>query len=406
MSKGLFLRAALGSASLVVSTPCIAAPAQAASAEGDKSGISDIVVTARRREERLQDVPVAVTVISPEKLDKNGNFAVNDLAQSVPNLSFNNQLGSRSDIVFSLRGQSKVFGGRFPSAIVYFAEVPILRFTNGQFFDLQGVQALRGPQGTLFGRVTDGGNIMVAPVKPANRLEGYVEAKLGSNNLRTLTAALNVPLVEDRVLLRGAVQIARRDGYTRNLVTGRDLDDIHSDSYRLSLTLRPTDTIENLTVLSYNAANENGSSNILNTVNIPLAKAIIGGTAQAFGVSAADAEALADRAGNQFQAALDAQKVSGPRTTSIGSLLYGPNGGIFNKRRDFYAINTTQISLSDDTSIKNIFAYIRTKTIMALISMDQTYPISTLPIRFFHLMNFSSNNTAMNYSCRGKSAKN
>jgi iron complex outermembrane receptor protein len=307
-------------------------------------GVEEIIVTARRREESLQSVPVAVTAFTQSDLLKRGNFGAESLAESVPSLTFLNGVGTRSDIIFTLRGQSKVFGGRFPSTVVYFSDVPVFRITNGQFYDLQSVQVLRGPQGTLFGRVTDGGNIMIAPAKPANAFGGYVDVTAGNYSLRHISGALNIPIVEDKILFRAAFDVNRRHGFTRNTTTGRDLDDIHYDSFRASLVLKPTENLENYTIYSYNQADENGSSTKLSFVN----PALSGG-------------GLIQRLTGNAPAFLAALQALGPRTVSVGSLAYGSDGGNFNRRHDHYVINTTTWSPFSNLKIKNILGYIRVK---------------------------------------------
>jgi len=89
-----------------------AQPATAPTAQA--SQLEEIVVTARRREESLQQVPVAVTALSQAQISNTGNFQLNDLERSVPSLTFTNSVGTRSDVVPTLRGQSRVFGGRYP----------------------------------------------------------------------------------------------------------------------------------------------------------------------------------------------------------------------------------------------------------------------------------------------------
>jgi iron complex outermembrane receptor protein len=325
------------------------------------ASLAEVVVTARRRTENLQAVPVAATVVPQAALDRRGSFDITNLVELAPSLNFINQSGTRSDVVLAIRGQSKTYGGRFPSTITYFDDVPVLKLTTGQFFDLDSVQVLRGPQGTLFGRVTDGGNVMLNPRKPSNEFGGYIEAKLGNYNLNAINGAINLPIVADKVALRVAFDRNRRDGYTLNLLTDLHLDDVNYNSYRVGLDLKPTDNFENYTVYSLTQGKTNGSSNQIAFVNQPLISAVTAGTAAAFGIPAASANALGAQTGADFAAALAAQQKNGPRVVNEGNLAWGPNGGIFDNRRDYYIVNTTTWHILPDLQVKNIAGYVRVK---------------------------------------------
>src|SRR5262249_4568491 len=158
--------------------------------------------------------------------------------QHVPGLTVtvNGAAASRDVVTYNIRGQSYVSFTLFPAVITYFNEVPVNQVLAGMFFDLDQVQVLRGPQGVLFGRVTDGGNVMLGPKLPQNRFDASVGVKVGNYNLRTFDGMVNMPIVADHVLARAAVEIGRRDGYTKNLFNDVDLDDVAYESYRLGLT--------------------------------------------------------------------------------------------------------------------------------------------------------------------------
>src|SRR5437867_5174066 len=163
---------------------------------------AEIVVTARRREERLQDVPISITVYTPEQLANRNIVNSTDLATYTPSLAVNGRFGPEK-ASFSIRGFSQDLN-TLPTVAVYFADVIAPRLTSnitsgngagvGAMFDLQNVQVLKGPQGTLFGRNTTGGAILLVPQKPTDRLEGYVEGTIGNYNEMRLQAVLNVPV--------------------------------------------------------------------------------------------------------------------------------------------------------------------------------------------------------------------
>src|SRR5690606_26100953 len=136
---------------------------------------------------------------------------------------------NRSTVNYNIRGQTQQNNGSLPSVQVYFNDTPL---SNGTFqlYDLESVQVLKGPQGTLFGRNTTGGAVLFTSRTPSGEFDGYVQATVGDLNARDVQGAVNVPLFGDVLALRVAGDMARRDGYTRNLTNGEDLDDQRVDS--------------------------------------------------------------------------------------------------------------------------------------------------------------------------------
>ena len=226
-------------------TPLLAVPALAQDAQGAEGGsASDIVVTARRIEERLQDVPISITVFSQEQLTNRNIASSTDLAAYTPSLAVNSRYGPDKSS-FAIRGFSQDLN-TLPSVGVYFAEVVAPRLNSnitsgngagpGSMFDLQNVQVLKGPQGTLFGRNTTGGSILLVPRRPTDKLEGYVEGTYGNYDAMRVQAVLNIPLA-DTFKVRLGVERYKRDGYLRN-VSGIGPDDFNDVNYfaaRLSI---------------------------------------------------------------------------------------------------------------------------------------------------------------------------
>lgn len=317
-------------------------PAQ--EAELAEEGIGEIIVSARRRDENVQRVPVVVNVVAPTNLTERGGNVTN-LVQLVPGLQ-QNAFSDRSNISFGVRGQTQTFGTLFPAVIVYFAGVPLTRLSDGQSFDMDSVQVLKGPQGTLFGRVTDGGAILFMPKKPVNQFEGYVDARYGNYNQREIQGALNVPIVDDKIIIRAAFDINRRDGFTFNERTGKDLDNISYESARITATIRPTEDFDISLMLNYNHASTNGSGLIMFDFN-PLA------------VTASGRGAF----NGELTAALANQRERGPRRTFLGSnILIKPEdqdkAGVLYKRKVLYAIASTNWRITPNIELKNIFGYV------------------------------------------------
>jgi iron complex outermembrane receptor protein len=241
----------------------LAAPAQAqdaAAASGTVADSDTIVVTARRVEENLQDVPISITVFSQEQIDNKNIVNAADLGTYTPSLSANSKYGPEK-ASFVIRGFVQELATQ-PSVGVYFADVVGPRSGGsttsgngvgiGNLFDLQNVQVLKGPQGTLFGRNTTGGAVLLVPRKPTDALEGYVEGSYGNYDMKRVQAVLNVPL-SDTFKVRLGVDRMKRDGYLHNHSgIGPDrLADTDFIAARLSIVADLTPNLENYTIFSY-----------------------------------------------------------------------------------------------------------------------------------------------------------
>ena len=370
-----------------------AAQAQTARAGGppQSNAIEEVVVTARRSEERLQGVPVAVSVVSPANIERKGSFEPQDLASLSTGLSVAATIGDRSNVTYSIRGQNKSFGTIFPAVITYFNEVPIANLAGGNFFDLDNVQVLRGPQGVLFGRVTDGGNVMLTPKHPTNRFEGYVTAKVGNYNLHSVEGAVNLPVVDDKVLVRAAFDIERRDGFTKNDFNGQDLDDVHSDAFRVGITLRPVDGFENYTVVNYQHIDNHGTATVLAGINPAALNATTGGVLALFGLPAFGIPTAygLNAFGNvvpmqpgltpltpasylaSLQSQLAAQQARGARHVFLTT----PS---FDEQKSLYVVNTTSVDLTPDIQFKNIVGYTKfTDWEASNFTGDNSYLVAT-----------------------------
>jgi iron complex outermembrane receptor protein len=236
----------------VPAIPAAVAQTDQPAASGGGNGLEEIVVTARRKEERMQTVPVAITAFSQGDIEKQRITQIADLSKNVPSLSYSQ---GNSDANSFYSGQIRLRG--LPGVEVYFDEVPlgnadynptsgITHATAPGFdYDLDHLEIDKGPQGTLFGKNSVGGLISIEPKKPTNEFEGYGMFTLGNYNDKEFEGAINVPIVDDKVLLRVAGELQKRDGYTTDLANGKDLDNRDFYAWRIGLTVRPTDDIEN-----------------------------------------------------------------------------------------------------------------------------------------------------------------
>lgn len=267
MSYGKYRRAALllATASSVLFSSQAFAAVEADAASASDNSLEELVVTARRREENLQTVPVAATAITGEMLARKNVSTVQELVLTTPSLTTTSVSGS-SHVNFSLRGRSAENStiGNVQPVEVYFAEVPQMAASLAQFYDLASVQVLRGPQGTLFGRASNAGAVLFSPTRPGDAFEGYVSMQVGNLENRELEAAVTVPVIDGLLAVRVAGNIVRREGYTHVLnYDNYDLDDRHSNAFRISAAFTPTSWFRNDLVYDVVDIDQHGPSSTI-----------------------------------------------------------------------------------------------------------------------------------------------
>ncbi|MEP7349581.1 MAG: TonB-dependent receptor [Sphingorhabdus sp.] len=216
-----------------------------ASEETNTGGIQDIIVIARKMSESIQTVPVAVSAFSSEDLEKQQITSITQLQTTTPNLNFSSAVAQPGSATVFIRGQGSSDGLIAIDQAVgtYINGVYNARSTGGAFdmVDVQRVEVLRGPQGTLFGRNTTGGAINIIPNEPTGELEGSLRADYGNYNAFLTRLVLNVPM-GDEFGVRVAYQHRQHDGYGRNVSLNRDLGDAKSDYVRATFKIEPTDS--------------------------------------------------------------------------------------------------------------------------------------------------------------------
>ncbi len=231
-------------------TALAASPAIAQDETGDSASEGDgnvIIVTAQLREEDVQDVPISITALTSENLLAARIEDSQDLQFNAPNviLSANRNL--------TIRGVgSQSFGGSADTNIGVLVNGVFLQqgSTFGEFFDLERIEVLRGPQGTLFGRNTTGGAINIVNKRPTDNFEGYAQLQLENFDGVRAEAAINLPIAEG-LLQRFAAHVLKRDGYTLNLENNQPIDGRDQYSLRSSTRFEPTNTTTIDLVLNY-----------------------------------------------------------------------------------------------------------------------------------------------------------
>jgi iron complex outermembrane recepter protein len=232
---------------------------------GPGMGLEEVIVTARKRDESLQEVPIAITAITSEELREKSIESPYDIAYHTPGIAMRAADGTRESVQFFLRGLAGV--------VTYFSDAPLTFGQAGgggqggganiQFFDLASVQVVKGPQGTLFGRSSTGGAVLFTPQHPTDEFEGFFNASVGNYDMREFSGALNIPLIDDKLAMRVAGISVRRDGYTKSLTTGQKQDDRHRDSVRVGLSVTPTEWLDSYFLFQDNRVNENSTGNLL-----------------------------------------------------------------------------------------------------------------------------------------------
>jgi iron complex outermembrane receptor protein len=221
------------------------------------STLEEVIVTAQKREQSLQEVGIAVTALSEDRLVDAQVNTVEDLQGLVPGLKLGESFGFAQIMVRGV-GTDNPFAGGDPSVAMHVDGVVTGQSSAqlGSLFDVQRVEVLRGPQGTLYGRNTTGGSVNVITNKPTEELSGYGRFTAGDYSLLQFEGAVGGPLSQQ---LRGriATKIVERDGYGDNLFNGGEIDDASTQSVRGHLQWLPNDAFDVLVTAEYHREDDN-----------------------------------------------------------------------------------------------------------------------------------------------------
>ncbi len=242
---------------------CAAAPngwaqtgAPAAPAASDTT-LSEVLVTATRRSESIIDTPASISAITSDALKPGGVQNIGDLAEEVPNLSVGNQFGVNRTFIRGIGLTSIDLGA--DGAVAFLqngAQIPLPAEQLSGFYDLDRVEVLRGPQGTLYGRSATAGVVDMVTKKPTDDLEGYANVTFGSYADKLFEGAIGGPIT-DVVSARIAANIEKRDGYGHNLFTGTQIDDRDAQALRASLRIKPEEQLVIDFIVDYSHENDN-----------------------------------------------------------------------------------------------------------------------------------------------------
>ena len=230
---------------------------QTAAAPASDSSLDEIVVTATRRSAALIDTPASISAIGSDALKPGGVQDISDLAQEVPNMSVGNQFGVNRTFIRGIGLTSIDLGA--DGAVAFLqngAQIPLPAEQLAGFYDLDRVEVLRGPQGTLYGRSATAGVVDMITKKPTDDVEGYANVTFGNYADKLFEGAIGGPIT-DIISARIAANIEKRDGFGHNLFTGTQIDDRDAQAVRASIRIKPQDKLVIDLIADYSHENDN-----------------------------------------------------------------------------------------------------------------------------------------------------
>jgi iron complex outermembrane receptor protein len=369
--RRLVARAALLASAMLLFSPAVAsaqdAGPSAESAGGiaqSEDGIADIVVTARKREENLQNTPISISAVSSEALDAQGVTSILKVQDFTPNLTFKNipsNSGVASNAAVYIRGigQSDFAPGVDPGVGIYVDGVYQGRSVGGVFdmIDIDRVEVLRGPQGTLFGRNTIGGAVSITTAKPTDEFHGKADLKIGTDDRVNVRGMINMPLAET-LFLKVSGGVFSQDGYVNAPNLGTKLGNQNTHTARGVLLWKAAPNLEVMLSGDFMRDKSNGAPFVLVGVDITAPNnfgALNNALATGFGAL-----------GNCF----DAANATNPNCLNSQYFSRDTN---FSSRDTFSDIKvwssalTVDWDLTDDVKVKSISSY---RKVDALFAVD------------------------------------
>jgi iron complex outermembrane receptor protein len=224
--------------------------------------LEEVVVTARKRQESLQDTPLSISAFTGKNMEARGVMDISQIADFTPNMQFDFSApitGSSNAASIYIRGvgQSDFLLTTEPGVGVYVDGVYLSRSMGGvlDLLDIERIEVLRGPQGTLFGKNTIGGAINVTTQKPAESLEGSLEGTIGRFSRKDIKASINVPVVANKLFVRVSGAYQSRDGWAKR-ADDKELGDKNTGTIRGSALLRATENLEVILSADWTKARE------------------------------------------------------------------------------------------------------------------------------------------------------
>lgn len=372
--------ASFGLAAVLVSTAAMSqetSPGKGAAADSGAQ-LENVVVTARRRTEALADVPVAVAVMNAAALETRGIKSEADLQLAMPGVVVRSSNNS-NQLNYVIRGESvDAYSGSPPGVQPYINEVPFPVMSSTPFYDLESVQAVKGPQGTLFGRNSTGGAVLFQTATPGNDFGGYASAQYGNFDRVITEAAFNAPLLSDTLLIRFAGTVTSGGAFVRNLYDNNELGDKQERSGRITIDARPLENLSNVTTVQLGKTTGTNAPNTAyytipcgqpsgfnsctySPANQPFFGNLLSGAAFS-GYPAGFAYP------GGFQSLPEFQR-------SRGDYVIDQNAPFTHEANSDMVVNKTVLEVSSAISVKNIFGYSYSKNAINYDTDYSPYPI-------------------------------
>jgi iron complex outermembrane recepter protein len=257
---GLVAHSEAGAIAVVREAPKADAPTRLAQITPAKAAASveTVVVTSSKIKGNIQTVPIAITALSQEQLTSRQIAGGPDLVKEVPNLTFSKTNFTGYNIQIRGIGTQAISVTTDPAVAVAFNDIPFIRnhFFEQEFYDVNQVEVLRGPQGTLYGRNATAGVVNVISAKPTDQFEAMLSADWGNYHNRRYEGMVNIPVVDDRLDLRVAGEWTKRDGYSINQLTGKNIDGRDLWSSRVSVAWNPSEKLRTTFVWEHFSEND------------------------------------------------------------------------------------------------------------------------------------------------------
>jgi iron complex outermembrane receptor protein len=262
--------ALLTSAASISALMALPAMAQAVSGDQPAAGapaLEEITVTARRRTEDIQKTPVSITAFTPAQLSQQNIHDITDLRGLAPNFeitSYSNFGRAADPLTIRGIGQDALVPNLDPGVGFYLDDLYIAR-VEGQllsFYDISSAQILKGPQGTLFGKNTIGGAVLINTQQPKDTFGGYIDVRAGQYSRIDADGALNVP-VTDKFAVRVSFMTSNVDGYIKHKVDSGQSDDIEEKSGRIQFLFKPTDDLDINLLGEFDRHKDHGNATIV-----------------------------------------------------------------------------------------------------------------------------------------------
>jgi len=231
----------------------------AASLAQAEEKIETVVVTAQKRSENIQNVPIAVSAFTQKDLKAEQIAVGPDLIKEIPNITFSKTNFTGYNIQIRGIGTQAISVTTDPAVAVAFNNIPFIRnhFFEQEFFDIDHVEVLRGPQGTLYGRNAPAGVVNVVSAQPTDEYAANASIDVGNYNERRLEGMVNLPIDDDKLGLRIAGEWTSRDGYSFNELTGHPIDGRNLWSSRATLQYKPIEGLKADLVWEHFSENDN-----------------------------------------------------------------------------------------------------------------------------------------------------